>query len=139
MDEIQQVGHRWPQAFDAQCINALYGIGHRVKRVTAIARMQKSGKRALVFGMLVNIGDTQFGLPEKRMICSFEHLALLGNGFDCDLQRRAAIGIAKAPAVDFLDDQLNTAPDRAKVFQPLGPQKPCVVGAVWIESPALNQ
>lgn len=100
--------------------------------------MQQPRERALIVRMFVNVWNTQLWFPEKRMICPFEHLALLGDGFDCRLKRRTAIRIAEGSAVDVIYNQLDTAPDGSEVLQPLGPKKPSVVGTVWVASPALN-
>ena len=45
------------------------------------------------------------------MVCTLEHLALLGNRFDACFQRRPAIGIAECPGINFADHRFDTAPD----------------------------
>ena len=45
------------------------------------AGIQKHTKRALVIRILVDIRNAELGLPEEGVVCAFEYLPLLGNGF----------------------------------------------------------
>ena len=63
MDEVQQVGHRRPQALDLQRVDALDGLDHGLGRVAAVAGVQQPGEGLLVRGVLVDVGDAQ--LPRR--------------------------------------------------------------------------
>lgn len=66
MHEVPQVRYRWPQAFDAQHIDASNGLNNGVILVAAIACVQQRSERALVVTMLIDVWDTQLRFPEKR-------------------------------------------------------------------------
>jgi hypothetical protein len=102
--EIQQVGNRRPQAFDAVRVQCPACHEYFFRLVAAVARVEQSAEGTLVRRVLVDVGDAQFGLPEERVVCSLENLALLRDGRDYRFERRAAIRVAKHTGFDFLDD-----------------------------------
>ena len=82
--------------------------------------------------MLANVPNAQLGIPEKRVDCTLEYLALVGKRFERSFERRAAIGAAEYPGADFADHQLDIASDRPNVLEALRPQKTSVVSAARI-------
>jgi hypothetical protein len=87
-------------------------------------------ERTLVVGVLVNIGNAQFRLPEKRVIGTLEDLPLFGNRSDNGLQRRSSVRIAKGACVNFLDDGADPAPDGSEILEAFRPEEPGLIGAV---------
>lgn len=73
------------------------------------------------------------------MVRALENLALLGNGVDYGLQRRAAILRAEAARLDFRDDCLQAATNGAEVLEALLPEKPALIGGAWVVAPPRQQ
>jgi hypothetical protein len=61
-------------------------------------------------------GIRSFGFPVERMRGAFEHLLLLGDRVQNQLQGRAAEIVAERARLDIGDDLLDSPPDRAECF-----------------------
>ena len=139
MDEVQQVGHRRPQALDGDGVDAMNGVDHAFGRVATLTGVQQARERTLVVGVLVNVGDAQLGLPQERVVGALENLALFGDGPDHYFERRAAVHVAKAAGVDLAHHGSQPAPNGTEVLQPFVPKKPAAVRAARICFPALDE
>ena len=129
MNEVQQVRHSRPKAFDLMRVDPADGLDHLLGVIATVARMQQSGEGALVGGVLIDVGDAQLGLPEKRMLGALEDLALPCHRTHDRLERRAAERAAEGASINVLDHLGQATADGTEVLQPLFPQKPRVVGA----------
>ena len=139
VDEVQQVGDRWAQAFDANCINALYGGHHVFRAVAVITSVKKVCEGKLITRVLVDVRNPQLGFPEESVVRSLENLALLCHGTNDRLQRGASVGVAKCSASDVLHHLRNASANGAEVLDPLIPQEPGVVGAARVCLPAVYE
>src|SRR3546814_8729341 len=73
MQEVEEIGDRWSQAFDVQAINGVDSRDNLFSGITARAMIQQPAKSALVRWVFIDVRDAQFWLPKKRMIRTFEY------------------------------------------------------------------
>ena len=139
VDEVQQVGHRRPQALDADGVDAVDGLDHGFGRVAAFAGMQQARESALVVGVFVDVGNAQLGFPQEGVVSPLEDLPLFGDGPHHNLERRASVHIAEAAAVDLAHYGAQPAADRTEVLQAFVPEEPAAVGGTGVSLPALDQ
>lgn len=101
--------------------------------------VEEPTKSALIFGTLIDVGDTQLWLPQERVIGAFKYLSLLGYRLNNGLERGAAIPVPKDARFDLGNHLLNPAADRAKILDSLLPKEPGQVCSVWIIFPSSEQ
>lgn len=58
---------------------------------------------------------------------------------DHRLERRPPVQVAEGAGLDLLHDDLQAAPDRPEILEPLLPEKPGLVRASRVRTPALEQ
>ena len=139
VNEVQQVGDGRAQPLDAVLVQLLNRLNQFLFGVAAIARMQQPGERSLMIGILIDVRDAQFGLPEEGMVRPLEDLALLCNRGDHGFEGGPAIGVAECPSLNLIDDRADAAPNGAEVLEALRPEKPRLICPVPVSFPSLNE
>src|SRR3546814_13562582 len=86
MQKIYKSGYRGAQPFNLLSIDCVDPGYDFFRSFAAGAMVKKSAKGSLIVGVLVDVGDSEFGLPQECMIRTFENLSLLGDRMNNDLQ-----------------------------------------------------
>lgn len=116
VQEVQEVGNRGPQTLDGQCIDCPDRRKDLCLFVAAATPGQQASEGPLVFRALVDVRNTQLGLPQEGVVGTLEDLALLGDGMDNRLKRGAAISDAKAAGFNLGNNLLDAPADRTKIL-----------------------
>jgi len=87
MNEIQQVGRRRPESLNAEAAESSDRVEDFAFGVAAVKRMEQSGKGTLILGMLIDVGNGQFWLPQEGVIRAFENLPLFSDQGHHGLER----------------------------------------------------
>src|SRR3546814_14543240 len=96
MQKIEKIGYRGTQPFNLLSIDCVDPGDDFFRSIAAGAMVKKSAKGSLIVGVLVDVGDSEFGLPQECMIRTFENLSLLGDRMNNDLQRSDDRRVGKA-------------------------------------------
>lgn len=86
MQEVEEVCRGRAEAFDRLRIEYVYRIDEHVAAFAAETHVEKRPERALVLGMLVDVWNAQFRLPEKRVVGALEQLPLFVDGANDSLE-----------------------------------------------------
>ena len=135
MHEVDQIRCGGAQTLDLPGVEVTDRRDDAVVPGAADARVQEPGEGQLVVAVLLDVRDTQLGLPKKRVISAFENLPLLGDGSDDGLQRRIFVHVPECARLDLRDDLGDAASDRPEVFESIFPEEPRLVGRVWVGLP----
>src|SRR3546814_12528987 len=101
--------------------------------------VKKSAKGSLIVGVLVDVGDYEFGLPQECMIRTFENLSLLDDRMNNDLQCRTPICRLEGAGIDFGADLRDSSSYRTTILQSFLPYEPHLIHRAGISAPALHQ
>src|SRR3546814_11367831 len=117
MQKIEKIGYRGTQPFNLLSIDCVDPGDDFFRSIAAGAMVKKSAKGSLIVGVLVDVGDSEFGLPQECMIRTFENLSLLGDRMNNDLQCRTPICRSAGAGLDFGDDLRDSSSDRKHVVE----------------------
>lgn len=79
MQKIENVGYRRTQPLDLLSVDCEDPGDDLLGGIATGAMVKKSAKSSLIVGVLVDVRDSEFGLPQESMIRTFENLSLLGD------------------------------------------------------------
>src|SRR3546814_1075712 len=71
MQKIEKIGYRGTQPFNLLSIDCVDPGDDFFRSIAAGAMVKKSAKGSLIVGVLVDVGDSEFGLPQECMIRTF--------------------------------------------------------------------